>query len=138
MIYTKKKGVLTLKKGVFWCVGHNTDSPKLITVCTDCDPDGISDPSTLYSSKSGDNFNHRLEWEKLGKRVTGGLPFDWYPRGRVEIKSGKCTVYLNPDINNEKTVGLILEAFDLKTAEEVRPVCFKSDGSKHYGYLCPK
>ena len=65
--------------------------------------------------------------------------------GIQTIEAGKLTISTSPDFppfeytdDNEKIVGLILEAFDLKTAEELRSVCFKSDGSKHYGYLCPK
>ena len=125
-----------MKKGVFWCVGHDTDSPDLITVSVECDANGKSEIPTEYSSKSGDNFNHRLEWEKLGKRVTGGLPFDWYPRGRVEIKNGKCTVYLNPDINTDGIVGLIKETFGLLISNRLREIKIIGDGSEHYRYFC--
>ena len=30
--------------------------------------------------------NHRLAWEKLPQAVTQGKPFDYYPRGRVELR----------------------------------------------------
>lgn len=122
-----------MKKGVFWCVGHKSDALRLIIVSAECSATGESDPSVVYSSKSGDNFNHKIEWQKLLRSVTGGFPYNYYPRGRVEIKSGKGVVYLNPDINTPAVVGKIRELFELDGLESVT---FKSDGSAHYRYTC--
>lgn len=55
------------------------------------------------------------------------------PGGRVEIKNGKITVFLNPVINKECVVRKIMDAFDLMTGELNR-INIKSDGSNHYHF----
>ena len=76
-----------MKKGIFWCDSFGRDSPHLIVVSVKCDADGKSDRPIDFSSKSGQNFNHKAEWQKLSRSVTRGQPFNYYPRGRVEIKN---------------------------------------------------
>ena len=88
-----------------------------------------------FSSKSGDNFNHRFEWARLDRKVTEGQPFNYYPRGRVEIKNGKATVYLNPVINKECIISKVIDEFALM-AEELTGITIKSDGSDHYHFKC--
>ena len=72
-------------KGIFWLIEGELYTKKL-----ECDKLGnvIGDGSGL-NSKSGDNFNHRLTWEGLPKNVTHGKEYNYYPRGRVEIKGGE-------------------------------------------------
>lgn len=58
-------------------------------------------------------------------------PYDYYPRGRVEIKEkSKAKIFLNPDIATDKIIAYIIEKFRLQH-REVKVV---ADGSKHYGY----
>lgn len=90
-----------MKKGIFWCTDSDTEAPALITVSVACDKNGDSKELVRFSSKSGNNFNHRLEWERFDRNITAGRPFNYYPRGRVEIKKRKVTVFLNPAINKE-------------------------------------
>ncbi|MBQ6677840.1 MAG: hypothetical protein IJM71_07315 [Clostridia bacterium] len=115
-------------KGVFW----KTESG-LVAVKVKCGSDGVGLEPAEYSSKSGENFNHKLEWNKLPQSVTGGKPYNWYPRGRVEIKGGKATVWLTPALNDEETVSIIKTEFDLDT--DGLTVMVKPDNSKHYEYL---
>lgn len=124
------------KKGIFWVADFESDHPRLITVAAQCDADGKSVSSVEYSSKSKNNFNHKTEWQKLTKTVTKGLPYNYYPRGRVEIKNKKATVYLNPDINTAVIVEIITDFFNLKISNGLISVKIKNDGSKHYQYLC--
>ena len=88
-----------------------------------------------FSSKSGDNFNHRFEWEHLDRRITEGQPFNYYPRGRVEIKNRKATVFLNPIINKQCIVSKIIDEFALMSGELIG-INIKSDGSNHYHFTC--
>ena len=69
---------------------------KLIVKKAKCNSDGVALEHVEYSSKSMSNFNHKAEWSKLPKSVTNGQPYNYYPRGRVEIKNNKAKVYLNP------------------------------------------
>lgn len=126
-----------MKKGIFWCDSFGCDSPHLIVVSVKCDADGKSDRPIDFSSKSGQNFNHKAEWQKLSRSVTRGQPFNYYPRGRVEIKNRKATIYLNPDLNNTVVLNKIIEDFELKNQQGLKSIAVKSDGSSHYHYyLC--
>ena len=122
-----------MRKGIFWCKDHNTDSPELIVVSALCDRNGNAAVGTIFSSKSGGNFNHKAEWERLGKSVTGEHPYNYFPRGRVEIRNGKVSIFLNPDLHKEPVLGMVFEVFGLKTDEQLL-VRVISDGSQHYQY----
>ena len=84
-------------KGIFWWIDD-----RLLCRKVHCDENGTPLETAEFTSKSGDNFNHKAEWEKLSKKITGGNPYNYYPRGRVEIKRGKATVYLNPVLNRRE------------------------------------
>ena len=61
-----------MEKGIFWCVSGDGGDVELITVKAPCgEAEGV-----VFSSKSGENFNHKAEREKLGRKTTGGLPAD--------------------------------------------------------------
>lgn len=77
-------------------------------------------------------FNHKAEWQKLPKSLTGGKPYHYYPRGRVEVKRNKATVYLNPQLNREDVLVQIDKEFGLAG---LSCVCVKSNGSSHYRAL---
>ena len=124
-----------MKKGIFWCIDADTPDPHLITVSVSCNADGDADSSAVFSSKSGENFNHKAEWEKLDKSVRNGFAYNYYPRGRVEVKNGKATIFLNPDINQEHILRLVFETFELRLSDELKTVVVKSDGSRHYQYF---
>ena len=117
-----------MKKGIFWIIDG-----KPMTVSVECDAVGETvGPPPDYSSKSGENFNHRIEWEKLSRNVTGGVAYNCYPRGRVEIKNGKATVWLNPVLNTPEVIEKIEKEFDLHDGEI--KIEIKNDNSKHYEY----
>lgn len=108
-------------KGIFWLIEGELYTKKL-----ECDKLGnvIGDGSGL-NSKSGDNFNHRLTWEGLPKNVTHGKEYNYYPRGRVEIKGGKAVIYLNPALNSEEMLAELTRLFGLDELDFVR---VKNDG----------
>lgn len=117
-----------MKKGIFWIIDG-----KPVTVSVECDAVGETvGPPPDYSSKSGDNFNHRIEWGELPRKVTGGVAYNFYPRGRVEIKNGKATVWLNPALNTPEVIEKIEKEFDLHDGDI--NIEIKNDNSKHYEY----
>lgn len=124
---------MTMKKGIFWVVNDEKET-NLISVTVECDIDGNSlDDTVKFSSKSGENFNHNKEWAKLPKLITESMSYNYYPRGRVEIKKGKVRIYINPDAYNETVLALIIKDFDLeKCSDKIRVVI---DNSAHYNYL---
>lgn len=124
-----------MKKRIFWCANFDTEFPELITVSAVCDKNGNSKEPVQFSSKSGNNFNHRLEWERIDRKITNGQSFNYYPRGRVAIKNSKATVFLNPILNKEYIVSKVIDEFGLRVTE-LTDVRIKSDGSNHYHFTC--
>lgn len=121
---------MALYKGIFW---YNPIENALIVKKVRCDENGTALEDTDYSSKSGENFNHKAEWARLPKKITGGHPYNYYPRGRVEVKNGKVTVYLHPVLNTPQAEAMIGTQFGYSdgtvTARTV------ADGPAHYEYL---
>ena len=115
-----------MKKGVFWIIDDN-----LLCVSVCCDKNGIALEPAVYSAKSANNFNHKAEWTKLGKKVTQGKPYNYFRRGRVEIVKGKAVIYLNPFANTKAIQSKIIKEFGLETVKTF----FKTDGSAHYQAL---
>lgn len=62
----------SMRKGIFWCTSFDTEHPKLMTVSVACDKNGDTKESVQFSSKFGNNFNHKLEWKRLERSVTAG------------------------------------------------------------------
>ena len=76
-----------MKKGIFWCANFDTEFPELITVSVVCDKNGNSKEPVQFSSKSGNNFNHRLEWECIVSKVIDEFGLKATELTDVRIKS---------------------------------------------------
>ena len=83
-------------------------------------------PLTRYQS------THEYIWNSKYKDSFGIHPYNYYPRGRVDISAGKATIYLNPFINTQKVQEFIGREFNLTGDNGIKKVTFKSDGSEHY------
>lgn len=104
--------MVTAKRGLFWYV----------------------DGELLCFPVSGDvvdavSNNHRRFWETLPHSLTGGMPYNYYPRGRVELRCEKAMVYLHPTLCTPEIFARIRQAFSLPDEMQVS---FKADGSRHY------
>ena len=117
-------------KGIFWFI--NEDGPKLLSIKVLCDETGKPLEDVNFSSKSGENFNHKLEWDTLPDSVKNSKSFDYYPRGRVEIKNSKIRIFANPVLLTEKNKELIITEFGL--VEVLDRVQIIADNSSHYSY----
>lgn len=75
-------------------------------------------------SKSGLTFNHERLWNKLNIR---SVPYNYYPRGRVDFSNkGKPVIYMNPNIDT-KYVSDIKSEFSL-----IEEPIIRYDYSNHY------
>ena len=102
-------------EGIFWIKQDERGRFIPITVKAECDEFGnVLDERVNFSSKFEESFNHKEEW-KIFEAMPGGeyhgLPYNYYPRGRVEINNKKAMVYLSSALCNEYIQGLILEEF---------------------------
>lgn len=103
-----------LYKGLFWINQDEQGRFIPITVKIECDADGNAVNNRIATDK--DNFNHEEEWKIFEAMPSGeyrGMKYDHYPRGRVEIKNKKATVYLNIVLCTEYIKRLITNEFGL-------------------------
>lgn len=123
-----------LYKGVFWIVDlENTYNNSNYCFTIPSDEYGNVQADDLYlNAKSGTTYNHEKLWNTLSKRMTQGKPFNYYPRGRVEIQNGKATIYLNPNINTKEIVKFLVDEFNLTERNGIKKIIIHSDGSNHY------
>lgn len=73
--------------------------------------------------------NHRRFWETLPHSLTCGMPYNYFPRGRVELRCEKAMVYLHPTLCTPEIFARIRQAF---SPPDEMQVSFKADGSRHY------
>lgn len=119
----------SLYAGIFWFI----DS-ELFCVRIPCDAAGNIDASSLPyapNAKNGDTYNHERRWEQLNDAVTRGYRWNYWPRGRVQIRRGRAAVYLNPAIAREPIIAHIVAAFGLEGGG-ISSVRIIPDGSRHY------
>ena len=103
-----------MKRGVFWLI----DDQLYAFPFDGSHPEGIA--------KCGNTYNHKKLWDSL-KPAGRHVPFDWYPRGRVEITNqNEPVIYMSPHIGTE-WLGQIMLAFDIPTVPVIR-----YDHSEHY------
>lgn len=124
-------------KGIFWI---RDDLPSLedsIDYCIQipCDSKGNVDIETQISltAKSGNTHNHKYYWDNmLDSKLKNNKPFNYYPRGRVEISNNKATIYLNPNIYTEEVKKFIIDVFNLYQTNGIKEVRMIVDNSEHY------
>ena len=133
---SKEFGEQSEKKGIFWIVDQNLQNNEPYLFRISVDPVGnpcAKTPILPLNSKHGDHYNHKKTWEEyVSSEFRNGKPYNYYPRGRVEIKEKeKAKIFLNPDIATVEIVAYIIEKFCL----QYREVKVIADGSNHYSYL---
>ena len=114
-------------KGIFWLITDRLGEKQLICVKVSCDANGTPLETVTFSSKSGENFNHQAEWSKLSPKLTLRKPFNYYPRGRVEVRNGKITVFCHPEFTQSLYRKWIIREFAIPDNSR-----FVADGSAHY------
>ena len=128
----------TLGKGLFWLVKNDEEKFELFCVKMLCYRDGETLEKIETGECESEKLNHERAWSKLDKAVTQGKPYNFYPRGRVQIKKGKATVYLNPILNDGSIVDKICRSFGLTKENGIVDIRIKNDNSRHYQFLMEK
>lgn len=82
-----------------------------------------------YSSEQGDNFNHKIEWDSYHDE----LPFDYYPRGRIEVHNSQIKIFASPMIvDSEEYRKTVCRAF--KYRPDRKDITWIVDRT-YYGYV---
>ncbi len=117
-------------KGIFWIKPNG----ELFVLKVKCASFGnlLEDIPPNMLSKSSGNFNHKNAWSTLPKSVTDNKEYNFYPRGRAEIRNGKAIIFTN--YITEELKLKIIDAFYLSDGNGIEQVIFKIDNSAHYKY----
>ena len=126
----------TLYKGIFWVVDQeNIDNNKnycfLIPTNTSGD---VLDINDIGIANSGNTYNHKAVWNRLSSKLTNNKPYNYYPRGRVEINNGVAKIFLNGNINYQEVIDFIAGEFNLTAHNGIKKITVIEDNSSHY--LC--
>ena len=125
-----------LYRGIFWITDIDNIEASDLYFQIPCNSNGDIDNdfhiSNNMSSKGTDNYNHKNVWNSLLNKITKGKPFDYYPRGRVEISNGKATIYHSPHIPQDELRRQLINKFNLTTHNGIKKVRLIADGSTHY------
>ena len=123
------ESVNDLSRGIFWVVAESEselDAAHILAFAKPCDKNGVFADFDGLSSADGTDYNHKATWATLPKNLAHGKPFDYYPRGRVEIRNGKAIIWLNDNL-----VHLADEIKRIFGLQDI-PVFVRVDGSEHY------
>ncbi len=118
-------------RGIFWITTLDDLDNNRAFVLIPCDGNGIPDGVMDLNSRGGTNMNHKRTWESFPSDITNSKPYNYYPRGRVEIrKGGKVIIYMNPHICTPDIIGWVIKKFELDVPDD--RIVVKADGSRHY------
>lgn len=126
------RGASVLEKGLFWVIDDNDERFMLIYAAA-CDENGERFCALpVYNSKNGNSFSHERSWRETAKEQPNKInskPWNYFPRGRVEIKNGEAKVYFNPSLIEWKDFEIsVMRHFELESIQTE----FLPDFSNHY------
>ena len=122
----------SLCRGIFWVKDVNDIENSFLYFTVECNPNGEVYDNTGLNSKSGLSFNHKVTWSLLQPFLTDNKPFDYYPRGRVEIAHGKATIYCSKHIAYQELIDVCIDKFNLTAHNGINKIRLIVDGSDHY------
>lgn len=130
-------GGVQLYRGIFWILDVNSVRSSNLYFTIPCDVFGdINDPEfhipDSMSSTGSDNYNHQRVWNSLERKYTHGKPFNYYPRGRVEISNGVAKVFHSPRIPQDELKQFVIDKFNLTQHNGIKKIKMIADGSDHY------
>lgn len=127
----------SMYRGIFWIKDIDDIPGSGLYFTIPCDSNGcINDTefqiNNLSSSTGGDNYNHKRLWSTLDKSLTDGKPFNYYPRGRVEISNGIVKVFYSPYLDSNDLRDWVEDVFNLTKSNGIKKIKMIPDGSNHY------
>lgn len=121
-----------LGKGLFWLTENDLGTIQLTCCKVLCSPNG---EELEAENTEREKLNHERVWAALDKNITRNKPYNYYPRGRVEIKKRKATIYLHPIMYDKEVLVQVMAHFGLYRRNGLKDIRIKSDHSKRYRFL---
>ena len=117
---------------MFWLTDNDMGTIQLTCCKVLCFPNG---EEAEVESTEREKLNHERVWATLDKKITRNKPYNYYPRGRVEIKRGKATIYLHPIMCDKEVLVQVMAQFGLYQRNGLKDIRIKPDHSKCYRFL---
>ena len=114
-----------LCSGIFWIKDPSKPTSELFFQIP---TDEYGNTSAIFNSKNGFTYNHERTWAELHQNK----PFDYYPRGRVDIQNGTARIFINPSLNTTEIINLIKDEFNLNERNGIKKIKVLVDNSEHY------
>ncbi len=99
-------GYSGLFKGIFLLICRFDDlmeevdfsNAEILALHIACSDDGTSVSRKEFNSKRGDSFTHMHTWKSLvaNRKDLKMHQWNYFPRGRVDIRKGRAEIYMNP------------------------------------------
>lgn len=125
-----------LGKGLFWLTRTKEGNFQILCCKLLCFRDGVTIEEVETGFCENDGISHERAWDKMQKdENTKNKPFNYFPRGRVQIKKGKATIFANPILCNDSVIDVVKESFGLTLENGINKIRVKADNSKHYQFL---
>ena len=124
--------------GIFWVID---DDLQLLMFGIPCDERGniVGTSAVQPNSRSGKTYNHKITWETVVAtdpihKPYNKHPYNYFPRGRVEIDNRCAVIFINPHINQPDIVDEIKLKFGLGN-HKITKIRIVEDNSAHYQCL---
>ena len=79
-----------------------------------------------YLFIKSDAISHKDAWKQVQHKELRRYAYNHYPRGRVVVRNGKATIFLNQHIVATEVIAEINKVFDLKEPK------IHAEGGEHY------
>lgn len=130
-------GLYNRSRGIFWVVWEegidDVNSGHVLAYTMECDADGNPDVLFAGNTSDGAGYVHKKTWKEAASGMSRHIrnkPWNYYPRGRVEVSSGMIRIFVNPNIDEEIYKDKIAEAFHLQGSDI--EIIWNPDHSEHY------
>ena len=109
-----------MTEGLFW----------LICGMSDCGIDWGEDWEVFHLFAKSDSISHKDAWAQIvvcGDKRFRQYEYNYYPRGRVVVRNGRATVFLNQHIATDDVIAAVSQIFGLAVPK------VHAEGGAHYG-----
>lgn len=107
-------------KGPFWVIADSVHSILTGDYSILCEKELCTYEGNLHRSRSErKEQTHEQVWNKLKLQYKdiGNLPYNYYPRGRVEVYQGKAYININSLLNKPQIINDIIKEYQIENLD---------------------
>ena len=125
-----------LGKGLFWFIVGVDGESYILNFKMACFRDGVTIEEMETGVCKTDGISHKAAWEKLKKdQNTKNKPYNYFPRGRVQIKKGVATINLTPELSHGNFIQGLIASFGLTAENGISKIKVKPNHSRNYKFI---